>query len=100
MRARARGREKRIKEKLIGKAKNLKSFNLVFKSFSVSLLLRDMTVKENEFSCFQPTTIYVHIYTHPQGHTHKCTERRRRKFILKNMLKLYQKNETQKEPLL
>lgn len=79
MRMRARGREKRIKEKLTGKAKQFKSFNLVFKSFSVSLLLRDMTVKENGFSYFQPTTIYVHIYTHPQVHTYKCTERRRRK---------------------
>lgn len=79
MRMRARRREKRIKEKLTRKAKQFKSFNLEFKSFSVSLLLRDMTVKENGFSYFQPTTIYVHIYTHPQVHTYKCTERRRRK---------------------
>lgn len=74
MRERARGREKRIKEKLTGKAKQFKSFNLVFKSFSVSLLLRDMTVKENGFSYFQPTTIYVHIYTHPQAHTQMYRE--------------------------
>jgi len=38
-----------------------------------------MTVKENGFSYFQPTTIHVYIYTHPQAHTHKCTERRKRK---------------------
>jgi len=71
MRDQARGREKRIKEKLIKKAKQFKSFNLVFKSFSVSLLLRDTTVKENGFSYFQSTIMYVHIYTHPQAHTHK-----------------------------
>lgn len=78
----ARGREKRIKEKLTRKAKQFKSFNLAFKRFSVSLLLRDMTVKENGFSYFQPTTIYVYIYSHPQAHTHKCTERRRRKIYI------------------
>lgn len=93
----ARGREKRIKEKLTRKAKQFKSFNLAFKRFSVSLLLRDMTVKENGFSYFQPTTIYVYIYSHPQAHTHKCTERRRRKiYIEKKMLKLYQRNKRQK----
>lgn len=77
-RERARGREKRIKEKLTRKAKQLKYFNLVFKSIPVSLLLRDMTVKENEFLYFQPTRIYVHIYTHPQ-HRHTNVQRRRRK---------------------
>lgn len=79
MREKARGRERRIKQKLTRKAKQFKSFNLAFKSFSVSLLLRDMTVKENGFSYFWPTTIYVHIYIHPQAHTEKCTEGRRRK---------------------
>lgn len=87
----ARGKEKRVKEKLSGKAKQFKSFNLVFKSFSVSLLLRDMTIKENGFSYFQPTTIYVHIYTHPQAHRHKCTERRRRKNYTEKYVKVVSK---------
>lgn len=97
MRERAKGREKRIKEKLTGKAKQLKSLNLVFKSFPVSLLLRDMTVKESEFFYFQPTRVYVHIYTHPQ-HRHTNVQRGGgEKIILKKMLKLCQKNKMQKE---
>lgn len=78
---RARKREKGIKEKQTGKAKQFKSFNLAFKRFSLSLFLRDMTVKENGFSYFQPTTIYIYIYihTHPQTHTQMYREEEEKK---------------------
>lgn len=97
---RARMREKGIKKKQTGKAKQFKSFNLAFKRFSLSLFLRDTTVKENGFSYFQSTTIYIYIYLYTPTSTHTNVQRGGSEEItMKKMLKLYIKGMRGRESL-